>query len=290
MAQNRSYAYATVDIQAEVWPTNCHQLHGRVGACLVAQVRAECINRGIQSEVCQTFEESVSPCTTDVCRQRIAEPLVMVDQDRQAVVDIVVQFQEGPSCRFGEVQWLSKTTIPTTVLNDQVPFQAGDIFRISRLSQLQRRLFALNQFSVVTATPLLTGSTEVPVHVSLVERKKREAQIGVGGNVDSGLVSSYVSLDFTHINLANRLLSLEWTNQVGYAVYPGLNTLDTRRGPTLHNQLKLFYPTFHSACLGGGCGAGVRDGCTASLSVFISHCRTVLVMETTDSTEAVFSH
>ena len=53
--------------------------------------------------------------------------------------------------------------VPSDVPEDQVPFESGDIFRVQKLSQLQRRLFALNQFSVVTATPILTGSTDVPV-------------------------------------------------------------------------------------------------------------------------------
>lgn len=244
LAQNRSYAYASVDISAEVWPTNCHQLHQRVGQCFVAQMRADCHNQQISTEKCEEIERILLECTTDLCRQRATEPWISVDIEHSAVVDILIHFREGPSCRFDEVQWLSETSISQSILDDQVPFEAGDIFRVQRLSQLQRRLFALNQFSVVTATPVLTGGTDIPVHVSLVERKKREAQVGIGGNVDSGLVSSYVSMDFSHINLGNRLLSLEWTNQVGYAIYPGLDTLDTRKGPTLDNQITVFYPRF----------------------------------------------
>ena len=68
---------------------------------------------------------------------------------------------------------------------------------------------------MVTVNPVLTGESTVPVQATLSERKKREAAVGVGGNVDTGLVSLYGSFDFSHINLGNRLLSLDIDNKVG---------------------------------------------------------------------------
>ena len=115
--------------------------------------------------------------------------------------------------------------------------ESGDISRVQRLSQLQ--LFICFELLVVTATPVLTGGTNIPVHVSLVERKKREAQVGIGGNVDSGLVSSYVSLDFSHIDLGNRLLfgndQSSWVCNFSCTGYGGYS-----KGPHLDNQVTVF--------------------------------------------------
>ena len=160
----------------DVWPTNCHQLQSDVGLCLVEQTRAMCV---VEDEACAEFEQEVSKCNSDWCFQTVAQPLVnSMETGKKAVADVHVHFREGPSCQFGEVQWLSDTSIPQTVLVDQTPFEEGDIFRLSQLSQFQRRLFSLNQFSVVTVTPLLTGATDIPVHVTLAERKKRGAGWG----------------------------------------------------------------------------------------------------------------
>ena len=184
-------------------------------------------------------------CTTDWCLEQVALPyesMTAVDED--AVADLRVHLNEGPSARFGEVEWLSTTTIDQAVLNDQVPFKQGESYKLSKLAQFQRRLFALNQFSVVTVHPVLTGESVVPVQVTLSERKKREAAVGVGGMSIRGLVSIYGSFDFSHINLRNRLLSFDIENQVGYAANPSWERTKVMGGPTLHHVAKLFYPRF----------------------------------------------
>ncbi len=243
LAQNRSYAYASVDIDVDVWPQNCHQLLDQTGACLAEQVKASCHNQ--QKDWCDQTLAYLAECTTDWCLEQVATPYEDLEHSSgPPMADIVIQFKEGPSCRFGEVDWISNTTIPEDVLVDQIPFRKGQIYRSSKVSQFQRRLFALNQFSVVTVSPVLTGSTEIPVQVTLAERKKREAAVGTGGNVESGLVSLYGSFDFSHINLGNRLLSLDVENQVGYAAYPTLDTTDFMSGPTLKHTVRLFYPRF----------------------------------------------
>ena len=164
------------------------------------------------------------------------------------MADIKIHLSEGPSTRFGEVEWLSTTTIDQAVLNDQVPFKEGESYKISKLAQFQRRLFALNQFSVVTVNPVLTGESTVPVQVTLSERKKREAAVGVGGNVDTGLVSLYGSFDFSHINLGNRLLSLDNDNKVGYAANLSLDRTKGKSGPTLHHVANCFILDLSSQC------------------------------------------
>jgi len=243
LAQNRSYAYADVDISVDVWPRNCHQLLEQTGECLAQQVKAQCLNT--PEDWCDDVLPQLKKCSTDWCLEQLATPYeAMKEAIGEPVADIVVHFKEGPSCKFGEVEWLSETAISMDVLQEQIPFSPGGIYKTSKMTQFQRRLFALNQFSVVTVNPVLTGDTTVPVQVMLSERKKREAAIGVGGNVDSGLISLYGSFDFSHINLGNRLLSLDLNNQVGYAAYPSLDPSEFIAGPTLHHVARLYYPRF----------------------------------------------
>ena len=176
---------------------------------------------------CASVLKQLNECTTDWCREQVSLPYEsMTTVNKDAVADLKIYLNEGPSARFGEVEWLSTTTIDQTVLNDQVPFKQGESYKLSKLAQFQRRLFALNQFSVVTVHPVLTGEPVVPVQVTLSERKKKAA-VGVGGGVDSGLVSIYGSFDFSHINLRNRLLSFDIENQVGYAANPSWETYGT---------------------------------------------------------------
>ena len=171
LAQNRSYAYANVDISVDVWPRNCHQLLEQTGACLAQQVQAQCLNT--PKDWCDALLPQLKRCSTDWCLEQLAAPYeAMEDAIGEPVADIVIHFKEGPSCTFGEVEWLSETAISMDVLQDQTPFSPGDIYKTSKIIQLQRRLFALNQFSVVTVNPVLTGDTVVPVQVILSERKK----------------------------------------------------------------------------------------------------------------------
>ena len=243
LVQNRSYAYAKVDVNVDIWPGNCHQLLDDTGACLQQQIQSHCLYQ--KDPWCDTVSLQLKECTTDWCLEQVSLPyesMTVVRED--AVADLTIHLREGPSTRFGEVEWLSTTTIDQAILDDQVPFKQGDSYKISQLAQFQRRLFALNQFSVVTVHPVLSGESTVPVQVTLSERKKREAAVGVGGNVDTGLVSLYGSFDFSHINLGNQLLSLDIDNKVGYAANLSLDRTKLFGGPTLHHVAQLFYPRF----------------------------------------------
>ena len=243
LVQNRSYAYATVDVDVDVWPSNCHQLLSETGMCLHQQIKAHC--QFEKEDWCPATLQQLEQCQSDWCKEQAVAPFErFFSVGQEAVADLVVHLREGPSTKFGEVEWLSETSIDQTVLTDQIPFTVGESYKISKLAQFQRRLFALNQFSVVTVSPVLTGDTTIPVQVTLSERKKREAAVGVGGNVDSGLVSLYGSFDFSHINLGNRLLSFDVDNQVGYAANPTLDRTGLVSGPTLHHVAKLYYPRF----------------------------------------------
>ena len=107
------------------------------------------------------------------------------------------------------------------------------------------------------------------MQVTLSERKKREAAVGVGGGVDSGLLSIYGSFDFSHINLRNRLLSFDIENQVGYAANPNWERTGLMGGPTLHHVARLYYPRFIKPVWAIGLELDYELG-TTRISIFFS--------------------
>lgn len=252
LAQNSSYAHANVSIHVDVWPENCNQLLEDKGICLVEQLLVQCAQD--KQEHCADLQAKSEQCADDRCMQKIAAEYSLFEtRGENWVADLRIAMDEGPSCRFGEVEWLSSTRIPMDALLEQQPFSIGDAYKIDKISKFQQKLFGLNQFSVVMVSPLLDQpSSFIPVQVTVSERKRREMQVGAGGNVERGLLSIQSSVNFSHINLANRLLSLDVNNQFGYSFYPDVNTIQNTNlntlvgfgGPTVVSSMKLYYPRF----------------------------------------------
>ena len=143
---NRSYARATVDIVAEIWPENCYELEEEVGLCLQGQVRASCSDK--KQKVCKEVLPLLESCKDDWCRRETVEEYSQfIEKGKNDVADIIIQVNEGESCDFGEVLWFSDSSVPFEVLKEQVPFKKGDAYRSQKISKLQQRLFSLSQFS-----------------------------------------------------------------------------------------------------------------------------------------------
>ena len=87
LVQNRSYAYATVDIDVDIWPGNCHQLLNETGMCLQQQIESHCL---YQDEAwCASVLTQLRECTTDWCLEQVSLPyesMTAVDED--AVADL----------------------------------------------------------------------------------------------------------------------------------------------------------------------------------------------------------
>lgn len=254
---NNSYARATVDITAEIWPENCYELEEEVGVCLQAQVEASCSNKD-QKELCEEVLSSLQKCQDDWCFREFVERYPQfIEKGKRDIADIIIQVDEGESCTFGDVLWFSDSLVPFNVLRDQVPFEKGDAYKSKDVTKLQQRLFSLSQFSVVTVTPDLSQSgKEIPVMVNLTARKPQQMQVGMGGQIESGSGAVHGSIEYSHINLFNRLLKLQWSNRLGYASYTnslndisGTEITDFQEflgssGPIIESNLQINYPRF----------------------------------------------
>ena len=253
---NRSYARATVDIVAEIWPENCYELEDEVGLCLQAQVRASCVQN--KDKICKEIEPILEQCEDDWCRRETVERYSQfITKGKNEAADIIIRVNEGESCTFGDVLWFSDSTVPFDVLKDQVPFSKGQAYKSKKISKLQQRLFSLSQFSVVTVTPDLSQEgKEIPILVNLTARKPQQMQVGLGGELEDGAWAANGSVEYSHTNLLNKLLQLQWSNKLGYAYYT--NSLDGVTGTTLtdlqdflgfggpiiESNLELNYPRF----------------------------------------------
>ena len=249
---NRSYARATVDIMAEIWPENCYELEEDLGLCLEGQVKASCSSQ--KQPICKEILPKLKECTDDWCRRALVEKhSQFIQKGKSEIADIIIQVNEGESCVFGDVLWFSNALVPITVLEEQIPFSKGDAYRRQKIATLQQHLFSLSQFSVVTVTPdLSVEGNEIPIIVNLSSRKSQQMQVGMGGQVESASGAIHGSLDYSHINLINKLLELQWNNRLGYGSYTNSfeeitassETLLAFGGPIIESNLQVDYPRF----------------------------------------------
>lgn len=103
----------------------------------------------------------------------------------RATIDLV--FDTGPRYRFGETTF-SKTPFYDHFLKRFLYYHAGDYYNGKILEKTQAGLARSNYFKQVIAKPDLKAAKNhvVPVHISLIVRKKREYTAGVGYGTDTG--------------------------------------------------------------------------------------------------------
>jgi len=191
-----------------------------------------------------------------------AHATIVTDVDvypAEKAVDVMFRAELGPSCTFGEVTIeyvgsASKTQrlVAERLIRDEVTVTKGRPYRVSELSNTQRRLFGLGVFSIVNVTPDLSDPTSnvIPVHISLAPSKYKQLKVGGGMLFESGKQDVHVSADYEHVNLFNKLVRMSWENRVGYAALvqideiseDGLESVSQTAGPTIDSSLNFTIP------------------------------------------------
>ncbi|PEN12973.1 hypothetical protein CRI94_12225 [Longibacter salinarum] len=97
-----------------------------------------------------------------------------------------VQFElsPGPEARFSEIEIDGTTSLAPKIIRRELPFEEGDRFNASKVTQGQRELFGLNLFRVALADiPSQPRDSTVTVRYRVREAKLRtlSGQIGYGG-------------------------------------------------------------------------------------------------------------
>ena len=173
-------------------------------------------------------------------------PQVDVRPKQGKVVEVVLSVRLGPSCTFGPVTLHGLRSLPESLVRKGtlVPQRAGrpQPFSMSTLASARTRLFGLGVFSVVNVVPeneSRPSTAEAPGRIACARsgpggggfrvcgpgsprsgRRELSADAPGVALVEGGRYQAQVSADYSNANLLNRLVRLNWDNDIGYAVLP----------------------------------------------------------------------
>ncbi|MEQ1911874.1 MAG: POTRA domain-containing protein, partial [Vicinamibacterales bacterium] len=113
---------------------------------------------------------------------------------------IVFTAEPGPIAHFGDIQISGNTSVSRTVIDRQLTFKPGDLYRRSLVQQSQRQLYALELFQFVNVEALEPElkSAVVKMRITVTEGKHHRVNFGVGyGTEEKGRVDAeYRQLNF----------------------------------------------------------------------------------------------
>jgi outer membrane protein assembly complex protein YaeT len=113
---------------------------------------------------------------------------------------IVLTAQPGALARFGPTEISGNSSVADAVIQRQLTFRPGQVYRHSRLLESQRRLYALEVFEFANVAPTREEGeqpVEIPTHVTVTEGKHRKVNLGVGyGTEERGRVQA----NWRHVN------------------------------------------------------------------------------------------
>lgn len=166
-------------------------------------------------------------------------------------VDIKVEVNTGPSCRFGAIEIVGDHNIPEQFIRSEVTIKQGSAFRAAALAETQRRLFALGVFSMVNVVPDLSNPDErvIPIRLELSSSKERQLRLGTGIQLESGKQDVHALAEFQHVNVLGRLWNLTARARPGYAWIASLDDFgdkseEIERSPTGESSAALTIPHF----------------------------------------------
>jgi outer membrane protein insertion porin family/translocation and assembly module TamA len=90
--------------------------------------------------------------------------------------------ETGPRAVFGAITIDGDVSVTEDVIRRELAFTEGEPYELSRLTESQRRIYALELFQFVNVAPRLPEdqSTTIPIVVTVAEGKHRRLQVGAG--------------------------------------------------------------------------------------------------------------
>ena len=112
---------------------------------------------------------------------------------------IVLRAEPGPVAQIGEIAISGNSSVSDDVVRRYLSFKAGDVYRLSRLHESQRKLYSLELFQFANVEPmeLEKKATTVPVRVTVTEGKHRRVTFGVGYGSEE---KARAEIDWRHVN------------------------------------------------------------------------------------------
>lgn len=173
-------------------------------------------------------------------------------EDQQ--VDVTLQVEPGVVSRFGPVSVEGTEAVPEALVRQRIELvlSEGDRYELQLLGEVQRRLFEMGTFSLVTVEPDLSDPTreDVPISVRVIESKFWTLRVGGGGTYDSFLPQVRATANLRQSNLAGQLLRAEVGIKAGAALAANAEAASSARIlgreysaiPTGALDLSLSYP------------------------------------------------
>jgi outer membrane protein assembly complex protein YaeT len=114
-------------------------------------------------------------------------------------VQLAMVADTGPLSRFGPVSIEGDVSVSEDVIRRELAFHEGEEYQLSRITESQRRLYALELFQFVNITPRLGEDrpSSVPVVVTVAEGKHRRLQLGLGYGSEE---KARARINWRHVN------------------------------------------------------------------------------------------
>jgi outer membrane protein assembly factor BamA len=206
------------------------------------------ISREITLELGKPFEVPKFLASSRILRERLlrlGHPFVAVEQ--QALVDPVkrradVEFEvhPGPFMRIGEIEVVGLKTVPRKPVLDELESLRGRPYSPARIKEIERRVYALEMFSTVSAEPEASdedGDGELDVTVHVRERDPQRVRLGVALGFEPNRWEQRLEARYEHANLWRNLYKLRLTGRAGYAEIPSV-VRPLGHGPVVNIDLR----------------------------------------------------
>jgi outer membrane protein assembly complex protein YaeT len=118
--------------------------------------------------------------------------------ERQRVLTLAAE--PGPLTYHGALEIEGNSSVGDDVIQRQLTFKPGDLFRQSRILESQRKLYGLEVFQFANVEPLReegTQATAIPTRVTVTEGKHRKVNFSLGYGTEE---KARVEVDWRHVN------------------------------------------------------------------------------------------
>ncbi len=138
---------------------------------------------------------------------RLVSSRALVDPARQQA-RLYVDFDSGPSYRFGVLRVQGLHRYPESVVRNLVAWRPGEVYSQTRLLQLQARLQNTRYFRYATvAAPLADAQgDELPVLVDVAEQRAQKLGLGIGYSSNTRARTQF---DYSNLDLFGRAWRLD---------------------------------------------------------------------------------
>ncbi|MEC8380182.1 MAG: BamA/TamA family outer membrane protein [Myxococcota bacterium] len=214
--QEDGYSRAKVELDVNVWPANCEELpkEHRLD-CQLETMKYNCS----QNKRCELRKLNFTDCRDLECLEQSGLPKYKPSKSQSA--DVVFSFEKGSINTIGKITIEADIETNIDRFLESIPLKEGERFAPSKLVGAQRYFYSLGIFSVVNVVPdMTTEDSALPITITLQENLPRQAKLGVGLSLESGMQEAHISTGLLHRNLFQYVVRLDTNAQIGYAVIP----------------------------------------------------------------------